>query len=301
MSALPASLPECLPLHHGGTLLHGRVTYTDVGPADGEPVVVLGGVSARAPLDWWPGVVGEGHSLDPARKRLISIGYLTVPGVDPRDQAHAVIAVLDHLGIGRASVVGASYGGMVALALAAVASARIDRLVVLAAAHRPHPLGTAWRTVQRRILALGRRAGDEAEAVALARMLAMTTFRTPEEFAARFGGPVELDGDGVRAPVDGYLAHHGAKYVQRFRAAEVSALLGSIDLHAVEPAHVTVPTHLIGFRRDALVPVPLLQELADALPTCLSFTILDSVHGHDGFLTDADRVDPLIRCALEAP
>ena len=41
--------------------------------------------------------------------------------------------------------------------------------------------------VQRRLLAFAHDCGREAEGVALARELAMITYRTPEEFALRFG------------------------------------------------------------------------------------------------------------------
>lgn len=293
-----APLPSPMALHHGGHVAHGAVRYVDSeGP--GAPIVLLGGVSARAEWAWWPKMVGPGLPIDPHVDRIIGIDYLDVPTVDTRDQARAVVAVLDHLGLDRVRVAGGSYGGMVGLALGAVAPERVERLLVIAAAHRPHAMGTAWRTVQRRILDLAVRAGEESEGVALARSLAMTTFRSPQEFEDRFGQPGSADSGDASFPVDSYLAHNGEGYASRFTAATYRALITSVDLHHIDPTEVTVPTWVVGYARDALVPATHVEELAAGLPDLRDCTILDSVHGHDAFLTDPESLTPLLRRALE--
>ena len=65
------------------------------------------------------------------------------------DSARDVLGLLDHLGI-RAlrAIVGASYGGMVALAFGERHPDRVAQLVVVSAADRSHPMSTAWRSVQ---------------------------------------------------------------------------------------------------------------------------------------------------------
>ncbi|MEO0603299.1 MAG: alpha/beta fold hydrolase, partial [Myxococcota bacterium] len=251
-----ATLPSPLALHHGGHLEHGVVRFVD-SEGSSTPVVLLGGVSARAEWSWWPKMVGPSLPLDPDRERLIGIDYLEVPTVDTRDQARAIVAVLDRLGLERVRVIGGSYGAMVALALGAIAPERIERMLVVAGAHRPHALGTAWRTVQRRILDLAVAAGAETEGVVLARALAMTTFRSPEEFERRFGQPGEVSGDEATFPVDSYIEHNGQRFAERFTASTYRALVTSVDLHRVDPVDVIVPTHVVGYRRDQLVPAPL--------------------------------------------
>ncbi len=292
-----ARLPARLDLHHGGHVAHGRVRFVD-SEASGTPVVLLGGVSARAEWSWWPKMVGTGLPIDPDRERIVGIDYLEVPTVDPRDQAHAVVAVLDHLGLDRVRVIGGSYGGMVALALGAEAPDRVEEMLVIAAAHRPHALGTAWRTVQRRILDLAVAAGEEASGVELARAMAMTTFRSPEEFEARFGQPGAVEAGEAHFPVDSYLEHNGRKFARRFDAATYRALITSVDLHQVDPAAVSAPTHVIGYRRDQLVPPSLVAELARGLPDCRTHVVLDSEHGHDAFLTDPEPLAPYVRGML---
>ena len=292
-----APLPSPLRLHHGGVVEHGVVRFVD-SKADGPPVVVLGGVSAQAEWTWWPKMVGPGLPLDPDRQRLIGIDYLTEPTVDPRDQARAVIAVLDHLGLSRIRVIGGSYGGMVALALGAVAPERVEQMLVIAAAHRPHALGTAWRSVQRGILDLAIEKSAEEQGIVLARALAMTTFRSPDEYQMRFGQPGVVEAGEARFPVDSYLTYNGEKFAQRFSAAAYRALVTSVDLHDVDPADVTVPTSVVGYARDQLVPPDLVRELASALPDCPSCDILDSTHGHDAFLTDPEPLMPFLKPIL---
>ena len=61
-----------------------------------------------------------------------------------------IVRLLDQLGIDRLhGSVGASYGGMVTLALAQKHASRLRQAVVISAAHRTHPMSTAWRSVQR--------------------------------------------------------------------------------------------------------------------------------------------------------
>ena len=89
---------------------------------------------------------------------------------------------------------------MVGLAFAAEFGDRLDSLIAISAAHRSDPLATAWRSIQRQIVALGLRHGDATQALALARGLAMTTYRTRDEFAERFQAQPRWR-DGRAAPV----------------------------------------------------------------------------------------------------
>ena len=139
-------------------------------PLDTQKVAVLG-------MDY---IGGSGSSTGPAAGG-------SFPSISSYDQADAIARLLDHLGIPKlAAIVGASYGGMVALAFGERHPARVDRLIVISAADCPHPMATAWRSVQRNIARLGLTAGCSTQALELARALAMSTYRSPEEFVARF-------------------------------------------------------------------------------------------------------------------
>ena len=119
---------------------------------------------------------------------------------------------MDVAGIDRLErVVGASYGAMVGIQFACLAPDRVGHLTAISGAHRPHPLATAWRSIQRRIVDLAEAGGDPRAGVELARSLAMTTYRSADEFAARFEGPAEQAGDRSNGPAPNESAVRSAE------------------------------------------------------------------------------------------
>jgi homoserine O-acetyltransferase len=292
------------------------VSYSVSGPATAPPVLVLGGISANRHVAswegspwpaWWPGVAGPGSVLDPRRHRLIGLDWLggaegggRLPGpVTPRDQARAAAAVLDHLGIARVSLVGASYGGMVALAFASLFPHRTLRSVILCAAHRAHPMATAVRSIQRDIVRLSAGTAREADAVALARGLAMTTYRSADEFEQRFHWAAEEgSGPAPRFPVESYLRQRGESFARRFPAEAYLRLSESIDLHSVDPATIVTDTTLVSVDSDVLAPPWLVDELARNAPGVTRHHRLSSPFGHDAFLKETAAVSAILDEAL---
>lgn len=302
---------------------HARLPFSHtgfevVGDEEHAAVAVLGGISATRHLcahdgdparGWWEAQVGPGRAIDTTRFGAVGIDYLgaglgagdAVPLVGTADQARALAAALDAAGIERLhALVGASYGGMVALAFAALFPHRVDRLVVLAAAHGPHPMATAVRSVQRRIVRQGLACGRGAESLALARALAMTTYRTEREFAARFDSAWAVDAGGsARFSVEEYLDQRGDSWTRTFTPERFLCLSQSIDLHQVNPASVTVPTTLLAVRGDPIAPPWQVAELAARIGGLCEQVEIDSIYGHDAFLKEADAVASLLTHALE--
>lgn len=298
---------------YGKHAADAEVRYLWVGAPGAPTVVVQGGISAdrdvcgtaeRREPGWWEAVVGAGRAIDLDRVRVLAIDWLAAedleaPSISSTDQADAVAALLDALGIVRVEAfVGASYGAMVGLAFAARHADRLSRLVVLAGAHRPHPFATAQRAVQRGIVKLGIDNGCVDDALSLARQLALTTYRSGEEIGRRFVGGVEHRDGRFRLPVEDWLEHHGRNFVARFDARRYLALSESIDLHDVDPKAVRVPTTLIGFASDRLVPLADLCELQQRLGAPASLEVIETPYGHDGFLKEPERLAPLLREAL---
>jgi homoserine O-acetyltransferase len=296
--------------HHGGVLPLSRLRVEAHGPVDGPVVVVLGGISASAHVashagdptpGWWDAIVAPGGAIDTTRCRVVSIDWLTIPGhpVDARDQARALGVALDQLGIATVdAIVGASYGGMVALAFAALYPARADQLVVLSAAHESHPMATALRSIQRGVVRLGIKSGRAHEAVALARALGITTYRTAEEFADRFAAAPVKTASGYRFPVEDYLEHGGTRFAIGCEAERYVALSESIDLHRIDPSEITTPTTLLAVEGDQLVPIWQVHELFGQLAGPGRVVEITSRYGHDAFLKEVAAVDTLIRSAL---
>ncbi|HKT28685.1 homoserine O-succinyltransferase MetX [Dyella sp.] len=289
------------------------VRYQWTGAADAPTIIVQGGISAdryvagaEGKAGWWSELVGHGQAVDLAHCRVLSIDWLTPAdfennprAISSEDQADALAALVDALGIGRvAAFVGSSYGAMAALAFAARHPDKLDKLVLLAGAHRAHPMATAQRAIQRQILRLGQASGQINEALSLARQLAMTTYRGSEEFARRFDGTPDYREGRFHFPVEDYLEHAGRSFVQRFDLERFLALSESIDLHDVAPESIHVPATLIGFPSDRLVPLADLCELQRRLRGSATLEVVDSPYGHDAFLKETNKLAPLLRQAI---
>jgi len=309
--------PGTFPLHHGGSLPRVTIGWRLAGAGDAPVVAALGGISAHrhvfdaqgAGEGWWGEVVGPGRALDSQRLRVLGIDYLgasgestgpadggAFPSLSSFDQAEALHGLMRHLGLGSLhAIVGASYGGMVALAFAERHPDSVGQLLVLSAADRTHPMATAWRSVQRRIVRFALSAGRAAEGLQLARALAMATYRSPQEFAARFA-PTPAASEGCfQFPVEQYLMARGRDYAARYLPESFLCLSESIDLHAVDASRIAVPVTLVAVREDQLVPLSDMQALAGRLPRARLHEI-SSMFGHDAFLKEAAQLEPLFEC-----
>lgn len=315
-------VPGEVRLHHGGVLRGVRVAWRLAGPAHAPVIAALGGISAGRRVyssedpasGWWQEVVGPGLALPAEQWRILSFDFLggsgettgprngePFPSVSTYDQAELLLRLLNHLGIkSLRGIVGASYGGMVALAFAERYPDRVAQLVVLSAADRTHPMATAWRVVQRRIVRLARELGAPRDGLVLARALAMSTYRSPEEFAARFAGSPRATEAGLVFPVEEYLIARGEDYARRYEPDGFLCLSESIDLHRVEASRIFVPTTAVAVREDQLVPLGDMRAMAARLPNARLYEI-SSVFGHDAFLKEADQLKPIFARALAMP
>lgn len=298
-----------LNLRHAGRR-RVRIAWECVGAANAPVLVVQGGISATRHVassaahpesGWWE---SQRAVFDPDAFRVVSIDWLGADGVldctlDPSDQADAIAAVLDALGIARVhAFVGASYGAMVGLQFAARHAARLGRLVAISGAHRSHPQATAFRVIQRRIVRLGRNQAAVREALALARALAVIGYRSAAEFDARFDAAPTITGDTTRFAVEDYFDAIGPRFVARFTPNAYLRLSESIDLQQVNPAQVSVPTELVAVQQDQIVPPTDVYALAEGLGAGCRVHRIDSVYGHDAFLKEVDAIGLILRNAL---
>lgn len=287
--------------------------------AEGAPlVIVLGGISADAHVTsterdaragWWENIVGAGAALDTNRFRVLGVDYVD-GGVDAtgrparvvttHDQADAIVAVLDSIGARRVhAIVGASYGGMVALAFAERNPDRVERLVVISAAHESHPMSTGIRAMQRRVVELGLETGRARDALVIARGIAMTTYRTANEFAERFDAERD-DDSGPAFDVERYLLHCGERFAAVFTPERFLALSLSTDLHYVTPEDLDVPAVFVAAEGDTLVPAEQMRELAARYGFSNRLLTVPTIYGHDAFLTEPARIGAIVADALAA-
>lgn len=328
-------IPGEMALHHGGRLRGVRLGWRMAGPANAPVVCALGGISANRRVclsdeprrpgsseprhresergGWWSDVCGPDRPLDTHRLRILSFDYLggsgettgprdsqPFPSVSTYDQAELLLRLLNHLGIkALRAIAGGSYGGMVALAFGERYPERVGRLILLCATDRPHPLATAWRSVQREIVRITLESGRAADGLKLARALAMSTYRSSEELAARFAGAPALESDRFVFPVERYLMARGSDYAARHRPQSFLCLSESIDLHRVDADRIFVPTLAVAVREDQLVPVADVRGMVARLGAG-RYHEISSIYGHDAFLKESQQLRGVFAAALES-
>ena len=150
-------------------------------------------------------------------------------------------------------------------------------------------MATAVRSVQRKIVRLAQSGGVAKDGLNLARQLAVTTYRTAEEFAERFN---------AEQPVDAYLEHCGAKYVQWSSPERFLCLSQSIDTHSVNPADIRVDTTLVAIEGDAIAPPWQVRQLAREIGESARLFQIRSRYGHDAFLKETAAISEILKESL---
>ncbi len=245
------------------------------------------------------------------------------PAVTLRDQVRAQILLADALGIRRIRlVVGGSMGGMQALEWAYLDPARVQAVATVAATARQSAWCLAWSEAQRHALAADPKYRDghydpadpPLAGLAAARAVAMISYRSPVSLAQRFDrySGEAVYGERSRAPEDfavkGWLRHHGQSLVERFDANSYRVLVNSLDSHDLARDRDSLdkvlgaihqPTLVVSISSDLLYVPEEQRQLARGLPRGHMVEI-DSEHGHDGFLSDAEMIEPILRRFLKA-
>lgn len=295
----------------GETLPELVVAYRRDGPVSSTAVLVIHALtgSADAAGDWWAPLIGPGKALDTDLTQVIccnllgscygSSGPSTVASfgpITPRDQAHAQWAALDALGVDRLTlVVGGSLGGMVAQEVALARPDAVDHVMPIAAPAQIGALAQGWNHIQRQMLEL-----DADRGLELARQLAMTTYRSEEDFGTREG-------------VGSYLEHQGRKLRDRFDARAYLALVEAMDAHDVgrERGGVAAALHALALSGTRLTGVGItgdilfgprqvraLVDAARAAGVTAAYREIVSSKGHDAFLVEWDQLTAILGEAL---
>jgi len=246
------------------------------------------------------------------------------PAITIRDQVTVEMALAAHLGVARwAGVVGGSMGAMRVLEWAVEAPDRVARAIVIAVGAAATAEQIALCSVQSRAIRADPawRGGDYYDAapgrgphvgLGIARGIGQISYRSELELEERFGRERQDDEQvlaGGRYAVESYLDHHGDKLARRFDANSYLTLSAAMNHHdvgrgrdgiEVALARITAATTLVGISSDRLYPVRLQEELAALVPTVEAFEVVESPHGHDGFLLETGALEGVIRGALSA-
>jgi homoserine O-acetyltransferase len=347
-------LDEHLLLDCGRTLANPTLHYAVYGrlnAARDNAVLVCHALSGSAQVgQWWPELFAPGGLLRLDHDCVLCVNLLgscygsTGPGsVDPetgrtygpdfplisiRDNVRAQGRLLDSLGIRRLRLVlGGSIGGMQALEWSIVHPDRVERAAIIAVA----PLGAmglALNHLQRRAIqqdpdwAGGRYLPQRPplRGLALARQIAMLSYKAPLLFDERFGRNPNRNGEdprglddlggglsGGRYDIAGYLDHQGQRFVERFDANAYLAILRTMEtwdpLHGhASPAEafaaIRARLTFIGISSDWLFPPGDVRELADTIRRAgvhTEYREMTSDHGHDAFLAEQATLAQLLQ------
>lgn len=169
------------------------------------------------------------------------------------------------------------------------------------------------------------RAGDYYDAadgqgphrgLGVARRIAHLSYRSRQELEQRFGRQPQGQEDpyawqngrpGGRFAVASYLDHHADKLCRRFDANSYITLTRAMSLFdlgrrrgGLEAAlgGIQQPLTVVGVDSDRLFPLEQQRQIVALAPGARPLQVIHSLHGHDGFLVEADQLGAIVRDAL---
>jgi homoserine O-acetyltransferase/O-succinyltransferase len=282
--------------------------------------------------DWWAELIGPGRALDTDNDFIVCMNVLGSPygSLSPltrdsrtgrpfgprfpiptiRDTVALHRRLLEELGVARVKFcIGGSMGGMQALEWA-FEDDFVRAIVPIAVGGRHSAWCIAWSEAQRQAIYCDPNwnGGNYVEGhepdlgLAIARMIAMNTYRSFHSFEARFGRVMMQYGDDSQFAMKGYLHHQGEKLVNRFDANCYVCLTESMDTHDVSRgrgeytrvlASIEQPALVIGIDSDVLYPLAEQRELVQYMPHA-ELAVLEAPHGHDSFLIERAAVNDIV-------
>ena len=301
-------------------------------------VVIFHALTGNAAADdWFHGLFSSTEVIDPAQHFIICINTLgscygttgptsinpktgeryrgNFPPITIRDIVRHQQILLDALDIrGIEFVIGPSMGGMQALEFCIMDTrARAAILVGMSKAHSAWAIGISH--AQRNAIKNDPNwnngyYSDEQQpkgGLATARMMAMLSYRSFDQYQDRFGRSKQPGTDQFQ--VESYLDYQGKKLTKRFDAWSYIRLTEAMDSHDIARgpdrsdyadilSQITIPVLLTGISSDNLYPPAEQKELAQLLPNSY-YQELDSPYGHDAFLIEFRTMNHLFSDFLE--
>lgn len=320
-----------------GQVLNGfHLGYTTLGALNAEKnnvVWVFHALTANSnPLEWWPGLVGEGKLFDPARYFIVCVnmpgspyGSLAPLDVEPqsgepfyhrfplfttRDMIRAYSFLKKALGIQKVWVgLGGSMGGQQLLEWAVEEPNLFENIVPIATNAKHSPWGIAFNATQRFCIegdATWQQKSADAgvNGMKTARAVALLSYRHYSTYQVTQQGIMEGEKNFESRvfAAESYQLYQGQKLAKRFNAFSYYFLSKGMDAHdlgrgrgSVEAAlqKVKAATLVIGIETDILFPVSEQAFIAAHIPSAVLETI-NSPYGHDGFLLEYEKITKLI-------
>ena len=306
-------------------------TWGDIANAKDHAILICHALTGSADVDaWWPNIIGAGKAFDPAHDFIVCANILgscygttgpatlkpgeqqryraDFPDISVRDMVNLERVLLDELGVNRLEVVtGPSLGGMQALEWAAMYPERVGSVVPIGVGGQHSAWCIGVSEAQRMAIQAdpnwnGGYYSEESPpeaGLAAARMMAVCTYRSWQSFDERFGRNRRAD---ELYEVQSYLRHQGQKINDRFDANTYVTLTHAMHTHDLGRgrgeyrdvlANIWQPALVVSVSTDTLYPPHEQRALADLLPNA-RYMLLESAHGHDGFLIESEELGQMI-------
>lgn len=294
---------------------------------------------------WWDGIIGPGKALDTSKYFVVCSNILSgcygttgpatmnpvtmreygtsFPMTTIRDMVRVQKRLLDWLGVERLQlVIGGSMGGMQVIEWAVMYPDFAERVVPIATGAGHTAWGIGLNEVARQAIFNDpaymngnyHASGQPARGLALARMIAMISYRSPESFTMRFQRDRIGSADGSEFfdpknlfQVEIYLHYQGVKLVERFDANTYVYITRAMDFHDVSRGRGKIEEVLstikakalcLGISSDVLYPDVEQRGLAELIPDG-RYAEIQSIHGHDAFLIEFEQLNRILKDFLD--
>jgi len=320
-------------LESGAVLPEVRIQYSTLGDrnADDSNVIwICHALTANSDVEsWWPGLVGSDYLFNPEEHFVICANilsscygttgptetnpvtnapyFLSFPIVTIRDMVMIHDILREHLSIHSVhTLIGGSLGGQQAMEWAIQKPEYFKHLILLSTNAFHSPWGIAFNESQRMAIDMDptwRNPSLDAgrEGLKTARAIAMLSYRSYETYVETQSEEDSSKTDDYRATT--YQHYQGDKLVKRFNCHSYWYLSKAMDSHHVGRnrksvsdalSKIAAKTIVIGISSDILFPVCEQEFLAQQIPNA-AYVCIDSLYGHDGFLTEIEKLDVVIR------
>lgn len=289
-------------------------------PLHTAPIVLVnhaltGNAQVTGENGWWNDLIGDEKTIDTHKYTVLAFN---VPGngadafvienyqdFTTRDIAKIFIKGLEALDVKQVfAIIGGSVGGGIAWEILALQPNITEHLI---------PIATDWKStdwmiancyLQEQIL------NNSSKPIEDARIHAMLCYRSPESFKEKFQRTIHQDL--LIFNIESWLAHHGKKLQKRFQLSSyklMNQLLKTIDITRNSESFETLLSksnaaiHIVAINSDLFFTPQENLETYNELKKFkenVSYSEIDSVHGHDAFLIEYKQLDHLLADIFKA-
>ena len=324
-----ATLPE-LNLEYGGQLNSVHLAFHTYGhyiPAKTPVVWVCHALTANSNVfEWWKGLFGEYELFNPKDYFIICVNnlgscygstgplninpktnlpyYRNFPLITIRDIVRSFIELRKKLCIDKIDyLIGGSQGGQIALEWSILEPEVIQNLILIATNAKHSAWGIAFNESQRlAIFADPTYYNDTPDGgqngLKAARSIALLSYRNYASYV-HFQSDFSST-DFTKRKAITYQQYQGEKLIKRFNAYSYVTLSYAMDSHDVfrnrnESVLQTIKarTLVVGIKSDILFPIEEQLFLTSNIKNS-KLEIFDSIYGHDGFLTETQKLSKII-------